>query len=112
MSEKIEALSPGGGIIKNPDHDHVQWRPAYDGKGGILHWVCSCGAIVPDPPDPHPEESLKLVIEELVRASREILATPVHPNESAEMTELRRNLKAAINEWDRTTPGSSTWQKS
>ena len=96
--------------MKNPDHDHVQWRPVIV-NGKVKHWICSCGAIVPDPVDPHPEESLKLVIEELVRASREILATPVHPNESAEVTELRRNLKAAINEGDRTTPRSSTWQK-
>jgi hypothetical protein len=109
MSEKIEALSPGGGIIKNPDHDHVQWRPAYDGKGGILHWVCSCGAIVPDPPDFHPEESLELVIEEVVRAFQELLATSAPTtDETPAMIKLLRNLQAAIDEWNRSKDGKTS----
>jgi hypothetical protein len=99
MSEKIEALSPGGGIMNNPDHDHIQWSP-FIVNGKVKHWVCSCGVIVPDR-DPHPEQSLELLIEEMVRASRELLTTPVHPDESKAMAKLRRSLQAAIDEWDR-----------
>jgi len=103
--------------MKNPDHDstkgcqHVQWAPLlgenglplFDEKGQVKHWVCSCGVIVPDPVDPHPEESFELLMEEFVRASRELLATPIHPNENATMTELRRSLQASIDDWDRST---------
>ncbi len=101
-------------MTKNRDLDgdscrHVQWAPIRDDtglpirneKGEIKHWACSCGKIIPDPPDPHPEESLELLIEELVRASRELLATPVRLDESKAMAELRRSLQASIDEWDR-----------
>jgi len=95
---------------------HVQWAPlrddkglpVLDEKGQVKHWICSCGVIVPDPPDPHPEESLDLLIEELVRASREILASPVHPDESATMTELRRGLQASLDSYDRSKAGESS----
>ncbi len=59
-----------------------------------------------DPVDPHPEESLKLLIEELVRASRELLATPVREGEDPRMTQLRRDLQAALDEW-----GPAPWRK-
>jgi hypothetical protein len=86
---------------------HVQWMPIIvDDK--VKHWVCSCGVIVPDPVDPHPEESLDLLIEELVRASREILATPVRSDESSAMTELRRGLQASIDSYDRSKAGESS----
>ena len=86
-----------------PGHSqHVQWSPVYDGKGWIEHWVCSCGAIVPDPPDPHPEESLEFLIEEMVRAARELLATPVREGEDLRLSQLRRDLQAAVDEYDRT----------
>jgi len=95
--------------MKNPDHAHVQWSPVYDGKGGILHWVCSCGAIVPDPPDPHPEESLKLATEELVRAFQELLATSAPTtDETPAMIKLLRNLQAAIDEWNRSKDGKTS----
>jgi hypothetical protein len=79
----------------------IQWSPVLDEHGNIKHWVCSCGDIVPDPRDPHPEESLRLLMDEMVRATRELLATPIHPEESAALTELRERLQAAIDGWER-----------
>jgi hypothetical protein len=99
-------------LMTNDDDDacgHVQWKPLLDNQGApvldehgnVKHWICFCGVIVPDPVDPHPEESLDLFMEEMVRASREFLATPIGDHETAAMTELRRGLQASIDEYDR-----------
>ena len=96
---------------------HVQWVPLCDEmgvpirdeKGEVKHWICSCGAIVPDPPDPHPEESLKLATEELVRAFQELLATSAPTtDETPAMIKLLRNLQAAIDEWNRSKDGKTS----
>jgi len=96
---------------------HVQWVPLCDEmgvpirdeKGEGKHWVCSCGVIVPDPPDFHPEESLELVIEEVVRAFQELLATSAPTtDETPAMIKLLRNLQAAIDEWNRSKDGKTS----
>jgi hypothetical protein len=89
-------------MTKNRDLEggHTQWMPIIV-NDKVKHWICSCGVIVPDLVDPHPEESLEILIDEMVRASREFLATPIGDHETAAMIEMRASLKAAIDEYDR-----------